>query len=184
MAIRVRGRKDETAATAINSVDESANVIASRGATPEITCDIAVDINHAAQNPAPNPMIMRTNTCFIIDRMTDPGVAPTASRTPISCFRSPTVSAIIPLMPDAVIHNAITAKALRSIAVVRRNASHSLRTCIIGRTSAITALGSMSCAIHLSRGSSSGEVCGLRMTRLIAAWGASARDPYISSTGS
>ena len=53
-------------------------------------------------------------------------------------------------MPDAVMHNATTAKTLRNIAVVRRDASHSLRTCIIGRTSATTAFGSMSCAIHLS----------------------------------
>ena len=73
---------------------------------PEMTEDMEVDIAQAAANPTASPIVVVARTCFIIERITAPGVAPRASRTPISCFRSPTATAIIPLMPEAVMHNA------------------------------------------------------------------------------
>ena len=49
-----------------------------------------------------------------------PGVAPIASRTPISCFPLAYRNRHHPADADAVMHNATTAKMPRTIAVVRR----------------------------------------------------------------
>ncbi len=72
------------------------NVAGSVGRTSYSTADMTRVRRNAPATPAATPTNASTIPCLTMSRNTDPGEAPSATRTPISCFRWLTAYASTP----------------------------------------------------------------------------------------